>query len=45
MMLFDFGLEEKDMDNSTAIDQKILEVDTNFDLILLHERLVLSKCF
>ena len=37
-MLYDFGLDKKDMDNSTSVQLKIKEMDQNFELILLFER-------
>jgi len=37
-MMFDFGLEDDEMENKTIIDDKIMEMDKNFDLVLIHER-------
>ncbi len=37
-MLYDLGLEFSQMKNATAVDEKIKEIDDNFDLVLIMER-------
>ena len=36
--MYDFGLEESEMKNNEIIQQKIIEMDKNFDLVLIQER-------
>ncbi len=36
-MLFDFGLDEDLFENETAIDIKIKQIETKFDLIMIAE--------
>ena len=37
-MLYDLGLEHQQIKNATAVDEKIKEIDDNFDLVLIMER-------
>ena len=37
-MLYELGLEKDDMDNNNAINNKIKQIEKDFDLILLVER-------
>ena len=37
-MLYDLGLEFSQMKNVTAVEEKIKEIDDNFDLVLIMER-------
>ena len=37
-MLYDLGLEFSQMKNATAVEEKIKEIDDNFDLVLIMER-------
>ena len=37
-MLYELGLEKHNMDNSTAVHNKIKQIEKDFDLILLVER-------
>merc|ERR1711915_243167 len=36
-MLFDFGLDPKDMDNDSMVESKIQEIDNRFNLVMLQE--------
>ncbi len=37
-MLYEHGLEKDDMDNNTAVHNKIKQIERDFDIILLVER-------
>ncbi len=37
-MLYDLGLEHQQINNATAVEEKIKEIDDNFDLVLIMER-------
>ncbi len=37
-MLGDLGLEKDNMDNQTAVDEKIKQIDDDFHLVLIKER-------
>ena len=37
-MLGDLGLEKDNMDNLTAVDEKIKQIDDDFHLVLIQER-------
>ncbi len=37
-MLYDLGLEMSQMKNVTVVEEKIKEIDDNFDLVLIMER-------
>jgi hypothetical protein len=37
-MLWDFGLDHSQLTNETAIREKILEIDSNFDLVMVAEK-------
>ena len=36
-MLFDFGLDPKDMDNGSMVESKIKEIDDRFNLVMMQE--------
>ena len=36
--MYDFGLQDSEMENIEIIQQKIIEIDKNFDLVLIQER-------
>merc|ERR1711915_1108778 len=36
-MLFDFGLDPKDMDNDSMVESKIKEIDDRFNLVMMQE--------
>ena len=42
-MLYDFGLCPEDMDDSEKVEEKISEIDKDFDLIMVADRFTESR--
>ena len=42
-MLYDFGLCPDDMDDSEKVEEKISEIDKDFDLIMVADRFTESR--